>query len=93
MAVLFDEYALFAETDARKELARTAKTGVAVAFGLDDCCALTQIAHNFLREHIPAGLQTIGRLGVDGKEAFPFCQTPMSVVWIVVPLPGGMEFG
>ena len=92
LAVLFDEYTLFAETNARKELASTAKASVAVAFGLDNRCTLTQIAHDLLREHIPASLQTIGRLGVDGKESFPLCQTPMSVVWVVVPLPGGMEF-
>ena len=92
LAVLFDEYALFAETDTRKVLASAAEAGVTVAFGLDDCCALTQIAHDLLREHISAGLQAVGRLGVDGEETFPLCQTPMSVVWVVVPLPSGMEF-
>ena len=93
LAVLFDEYTLFAETDAREQLTSTAETSVAVTFSLDDRCTLTQITHDLLCEHIPAGLQTVGRLGIDGKEAFPLCQTPVRIVGIVVPLPGGMEFG
>ena len=89
MAILLDEYSLFAEADTCEQLASTAKTSVTVAFGFNDRCTFAQIAHDLLREHISAGLQAVGRLGVDGKEPFSLCQTPMSVVWVVVPLPGG----
>ena len=65
MAVLLDENAVFAETDACEQLARAEETGIAVASGFDDGGAFTLIADDFLREHITAEFEAVGRLGVD----------------------------
>ena len=54
-AVLFDEYAVFAETDACEQLARAKETGIAVAGSFDDGGALALVANDLLGEHIAAG--------------------------------------
>ena len=91
LAVFLDENALFAEADACKQLARTEESGITVTFRLDNRRALTLIANNLLSQHVTTGLQTVGRLGIDGEEPFTLRETPMGIVGIVIPLPGEFQ--
>lgn len=87
MAVLLDENAVFTEADASEEFARAEEAGIAVACGFDNGGTLALIADDFLREHVSAEFETVGRLGVDRQEAWTFVEAPMGVVRVVVPLP------
>ena len=87
MAVLLDENAVFAKADACEQLARAEETGIAVASGFDNGGTLALIADDFLREHVSAEFETVGRLGMDRQEAWTLVEAPMGVVRVVVPLP------
>ena len=87
MAVLLDENAVFAEADASKQLARAEETGIAVASGFDNGGTLALIADDFLREHVSAEFETVGRLGMDRQETRTLVEAPVGVVRVVVPLP------
>ena len=91
LAVFLDENALFAETDASKQLARTEESGITVTFRLDDRRALTQIAYNLLSQHVTTSFQTVGRQGIDGEEPLSLQKTPVGIVGIVIPLPGELQ--
>lgn len=87
MAVLLNENAVFAETNAREKLARAEESGIAVATGFNNRGTLTLIADDFLGEHVTAEFETVGRLGVYRQEARSLVEAPVRVVRIVVPLP------
>ena len=79
--------ALFRQTDASEELARAEETSKAVACGIDQRGALALIANHLLREHIPAGFQTVGRQGTEREPPFAVAEIPVGIDGIVVPLP------
>ena len=91
LAVFLDENAFFAKSDTCKQLARTEESSIAVAIGFDDRRALTQITHDLLCQHVTTGLQTVGRLGINGKEPLPLRKAPVCIVRIMVPLPGEFQ--
>jgi len=91
MAVLFDENAVFAETDACEQLAGAEETGIAVASGFNDGGALTLIADDLLGEHVATEFETVGRLGVDRQIALALGEAPAGVIGVVVPLPNKLQ--
>ena len=78
--------AIFAQADSTKQLARAEEPSEVIARGRgDQRRTLTQPAYHLLREHVAAGLQTVGRHGLERKKAF--AQMPMGGDGIVIPLP------
>lgn len=56
----FREDALWTDADSTELFADAAEAGIAVALRCEQGCALALVTHHLLRQHIPAGLQTVG---------------------------------
>ena len=83
----FDENAFFAETDASELFARTEKPRIIITRSLNHRKTFTLITYDFLRQHVMTGHQAIGRQSLKSEPAFTGCEAPMSIDWVVVPLP------
>ena len=77
----------FTQANAPEVFPTTTKTSITMACDGEQCGTLTLIAHNFLRQHISAELQAVGRKGFQCQPTLFLLQAPMSVNRIVVPLP------
>ena len=84
-----DKDAFLAEADAPEQFARAEEASIAIARGRYQRGALTLIANDFLREHVPRQLQTVGGHGLQREPTLTLRKIPMGIDGIVVPLPDG----
>ena len=89
LTMCLDKDTLLAKADTSEQFARTEQACIAIARGRYQRGALTLIANDFLCEHVPRQLQTIGGHGLQREPALAIREVPMGIDGVVVPRPDG----
>ena len=89
LTMCLDKETFLAKADTSEQFARTEQACIAIARGRYQGSTFALIAHDFLREHVPRQLQTVGGHGLQREPTLTLRKVPMGIDGIVVPLPDG----